>query len=422
MIVKERQRVVALARSASKLDEDIILLQKEKQVIDAALRAQNSEYSHERRQIANENQELILSLMSLVQTADTSKDVTSSDSINQTSVAMTLAQQRIVAMEQEISLLKKGCRNYVTMEQQNNKLVSELESERREVKILSDKLSYMRGILKTVRDKVPSADSRSRSSSRSSSPLLGLAIAPPSNSNKEVHQIIKKALDRPISRPSESRNYFSSDSDDDVEEESIPEWADAIMSDLHIISEGGIPESMRGLNLDSSDVFKRLANPHNFTGTQKHTKDFDRPRSGGEKRATPLATTVISLNPRFPDEDDLVSISNHQTYSKSDVKHSNSSDPMAKSRRSVYQRLSSPSNYTEAHKTALKQFSSEPISPNEVLSLSSQDKPPLRSRPKSAGSKDSTCTKNNVFERLQRNVTASFAGKIDSGWSSDVDS
>ncbi len=412
MIVKERQRVVALARSASKLDEDILLLQKEKQVIDAALRAQNSEYSHERRQLANENQELILSLMSLVQTADTSKDVTSSDSINQTSVAMTLAQQRIVAMEQEISLLKKECRNHETMEQQNNKLVSELESERREVKILSDKLSHMRGALKKVRDKVPSADSCSRSSSRSSSPLLGLDITPPSNSNKEVHQIIKKALHRPISKPSESRNYFSSDSDDDLEEESIPEWADAIMSDLHIISEGGIPESMRGLNLDSNDVFKRLANPHNFTGTQKHTKDFDRPRSGGEKRTTLPVTTVISLNPRFPDEDELCS-----------SKHSNSSDPTAKSRRSVYQRLSSPSNYTEAHKTALKQFSSsEPIPPNEMLSMLSQDKPPLRSRPKSAGSKDSTCTKKNVFERLQRNVTASFAGKIDNGWSSDVDS
>ncbi len=61
---------------------------------------------------------------------------------------MTLAQQRIMAMEQEISLLKKECRNCETMEQYNNKLVSELESERREVKILSDKLSLMRGALK----------------------------------------------------------------------------------------------------------------------------------------------------------------------------------------------------------------------------------------------------------------------------------
>eukprot|EP00957_Ditylum_brightwellii_P000201 16128-Ditylum_brightwellii.AAC.1 len=71
MVVRERRRVAALARTASSLDQRAL----ESEVLaaskDAALRSQLEEQRHERASMAQTQQEQILSLMSLIQEEET---------------------------------------------------------------------------------------------------------------------------------------------------------------------------------------------------------------------------------------------------------------------------------------------------------------------------------------------------------------
>ena len=98
------------------------------------------------------------------------------------------------------------------------------------------------------------------------------------------------------------------DSDPEDSNMSEPEWANEIMEDLALIADGKIPPSLKGsLKLEEKQevpVFERLANPENYTGTQKQAQLRNKSRSKG-KTAThgyPDVTAVESEErPAFDD-------------------------------------------------------------------------------------------------------------------------
>lgn len=513
MVVRERKRVTVLARTASKLDEKALESKKLVESTDAALRAQISEQLHERTTIANEKQDLILSLMSLVkegsssqaqQLLDNSGDTSNLEpipemdsSLCQSNLAMTLAKQRMAALEEKIVSLKDQNDSKSNDDANMKELMDSLADEKRKNEQLRTELLFARKSLRQIRDSVPpgsaSGPARSKNSSRSSSPSIGLDVVSGaamklgnrgSATKADVHAIIRKALSRPLTPPiadADDDYHRSADhmSDSDSDDETVPDWADDIMADLQIIAEGGVPESLRSKEqeVDMNNVFSRLANPVYFTGTRKHARnpapasneDGEHSKDGNHKPVK----SVISLVPQFSSE--YATVDNNSrafqpTVSTSRTRdgpvpaiaasssNTNNNTTQAKNRRSVYQRLMSPSSYTGTRKSTYEenrqkqQVASESSSmqqmPPDDLSMHYNINPPsippipvadspsksrtkLRYRSISNESEKSginqavaddvltrsekaiSYTRQNVFERLQHTVTAAYAGKFD---------
>ena len=453
MIVKERRRVATLVRTASKLDEKLIQLDQERGSMEAALQAQLAEQKHTQSTMANEQHNLILSLISLVKDDSNETDITSIDS-SSSQLVVTFAQQRIQALEDEVQALRDECVSLKSIHDRYHEMVSSFHDEKKETEILRNEVAHLYDVLRQVRDKIPSSpESKSRTTSRSNSPLLGLDIITTSknfkskenHSNKQdVRNLIQNTLKRPLTAGSREGLYFSDSEDDTESVEEIPEWADDIMADLQVIAAGGVPESLRDCN-PAENVFARLADPHNYTGTQKHTRRIDRPNTGeipneaNQLDNVKVTTSIVSLNPQFDsndkDTDDIEVAGLQKPTTKS-----------SKARRSVYQRLHSPSSFTGTHKNAVQE-DKQPIVRiqghskaleneifSEITSSSSNQITATKHRSySSATSKDefeesaasnkvqqqkstgkiTSYIQQNVFERFQHTVTASFAGKKD---------
>lgn len=464
MIVKERRRVTTLARTASKLDEKAHNLDHERGAIEVALRTQLTEHKHARSTMANEQQELILSLMSLVKEGS-SENNTSADFSGQpsTDLVVMFAQKRIQALEDEVQALLDECNSFQNTHEQINELKALLEVERNESEALRNELAHVRDILRQVRDTVPPSlsDSHTKSTSRSSSPLLGLAVLPSSKSfilkdsstKTDVHNLIQKTLNRPLSAATRSSLYFSDTEEDYETNEDIPDWVDDIMADLQVIADGGVPDSLRSCS-PAENVFARLTDPHNFTGTQKHKTErpstADMSSDDNQKDISVATTSIVSLNPQFSvsDQDnDLLEISGEVKSVSRQSKGAPSFPP--KPKRSVYQRLLSPSSFTGTQKHAIFEENQESVRiqgqsltlENELVAeitppavafensstevILQAQKPfapifdkkedyPISSKlqqPKSG--KNSTYMQQDVFERLQHTVTAAYAKKKD---------
>ena len=410
MIVKERRRVTSLARTASKLDEQVVNLEHERNKTDAALRSRISEQSHERAAMANEQQELILSLMSLVKDDSSRSSKTNKDDVSQPALAITFAQQRVSALEMEVKSLREECSVYEGVNIKNEKLMGDLELEKTESNRLRDELFHMRNIIKKIKEKVPLEEGNLTSTTASNEPT-----------SNDVHELIDKALHCPSSESVSSTTFNSDIEDEYCENSDFPEWADDIMTDLQIIAEGGVPDCLK--NHDAESVFARLSNPHNFTGTQKHTRKLETMselEASTEYGHKGVKSSNIVLNPEVNDQMAGKSASGQRGYKK----------------RNVFQRLISPSSYTSSRKTALEQnnhlrldgsmislrneMSSEndvggqnitqkPLSENSQENISGDGK----SQPKLTTKKNSSYVGQNVFERLSHNITLSFAGKVD---------
>jgi hypothetical protein len=145
----------------------------------------------------------------------------------------------------------------------------------------------------------------------------------------------------------------SSDSDE------MPDWADDIMADLAIIAEGKMPASLLGSKevLEgeahlNDNVFDRLTNPESFTGIQKHAQTNhtnktrqSSSRSDGQKQRKIISMQVAeSLNKVIiPGEREK----KREPSRKSKEKFVSSEDA---EKRSVFDRLLSPSNLTGTQK------------------------------------------------------------------------
>ena len=244
----------------------------------------------------------------------------------------------------------------------------------------------------------------------------------------------------------------TSDSEEDGE---VPEWAGDIMADLALIAEGEVPPSLRdadvvqpGKNDKSTheSVFDRLTHPDNFTGVQKQKTTRQRriksapvqnntATRGGQDGRSVLSRSVSETLEKLviPDGKSQVEpIELPQTEFHSSSEQA-SSEVTAEQReaikktpavkvsdhRSVFDRLVSPSNYTGTQKERIHSIGQKANQdtwdePDEVLDellASDVEEDEASTAEHIRGSKVFDYTQQDVFERLQRTTTQSYAVK-----------
>lgn len=252
MVVRERRRVAALARTASSLDERAQAAEKAAEANEDALRSYMNEQRREFEAIDHTQQEKILSLMNLVK--DSSNEgqagpgmeaVDASTSLeNDGSKLLVLANERISLLERQVDKLRSETQTIDSYRTKVDELNDAVTSKSRDYDDAQEELSELRSMLRQIRDIVASHGRGEETDSV----------------NDEILEVIKDALhpSRPTATKQKrrssrsgfarnSRRYISprlkkhvqlmhtSDSGDDAV---TSEWATDIMQDLALIAEG----------------------------------------------------------------------------------------------------------------------------------------------------------------------------------------
>jgi hypothetical protein len=250
--------------------------------------------------------------------------------------------------------------------------------------------------------------------------------------------------------------------DDDVgddEEEETPEWADEIMADLAIIAEGRLPPSLQNVpeiidaqaQEETGSVFDRLASPGSYTGIQKQRISLgeysDANTEGGAKGADIIKSVASTWNaesavannfkkgsPSRAKNGTRSGSDNHRTTSmdedfaaSSSLKSEDSTRPNVSTEtgRTVFDRLINPTNFTgtqkekhhaqagaqkERQESAAERMLDHLLQSDADLFNGRQDEDNKEKGEHSHSRVDEYIQKN-VFERLQKTTTHSFAVK-----------
>jgi hypothetical protein len=241
---------------------------------------------------------------------------------------------------------------------------------------------------------------------------------------------------------------------DSEEDEEVPEWAGDIMKDLAIIAEDKVPASLRDIDASpallssraakdkakSENVFDRLTNSDNFTGVQKKRKTtrqkrVNKPAStdfvrGGQEERLALSRSVTESLGKviIPDETPRLGLNEKgKELFKAETSVNATLSGKSDDSRSVFERLLSPSNYTGTQKERVHHNSGrqeerdagkEPDALLDELLASDVETQEKATIAEIQGdiieqirSKVSDYTQQDVFERLQRTTTQSYAVK-----------
>jgi hypothetical protein len=368
MVVRERRRISSLARTASQLDEKVQEAQEVAASKDAAFRAYVDEQRLESVSQAQNQQEHILSLMEMVKESPGEKEeLTTTESSN--SKLLVLANERIAVLERqlnEVSLSRDAVQKHREREESARAL---LEEKKKECEELEEEIDELRCTLRRIREEL------SREVAGETVP----SDAPPS-AVKMVQDIVAETLHpstasagnkcrrrrssiapvmghSPSMTPKIKRDAMYMHSSDSEE---MPDWADDIMADLAIIAEGKIPEVLLGSqeildieNQINGNVFDRLTNPESFTGAQKQRNMSQATRS---TRARSSSNAEVpkgrELNAKQVAES-LGRIAASKKGKKKESTRKPREKRLSKSdaeKRSVFDRLLSPSNLTGTQK------------------------------------------------------------------------
>ena len=346
MIVRERRRIAALARTASSLDEKVQEAQKSAEASKAALRSYMDEQKYEMASMSSTQQEQILALMEMVKGEGSggSLDRGLGSPMKEASTAklLVLANERTAALEQQIQALQPNLSEVDAYRDRIDELSASLHAETSEKLSLRQEALNLRNLLKRLRASVCRGDS-----------------------NTVVLDILDQVSSSGPSRGSSPQNLLSSAFNDDLREETeqdadleVPDWADDIMADLAIIAEGKVPPSLETVASEPAsgsdkNVFDRLTDPNNFTGIQK------------QARSKPRGATRSRPNPKSP----LRALEQRQSMSREisekleqivvpEVEEPRSISPLEngdamdnqKDYRNVFERLVSPSQFTGTQK------------------------------------------------------------------------
>jgi len=392
MVVKERRRVAALARTASTLDERATTARKEAAEKDDAFRAYVEEERHQRATLAQEQQEQILSLMEMVK-----QENRLSDKVDQAltvpvvpsgqSRVMVLANERNEALERQLLELQGERKATEMYKKEATETSKALVMKNEECDELHLQLNSLQLSLRQIREALTNQKVDSGIETSDCKPYYS-----GTEDNHEVIELVMDALrdwpgDRlktlnqnlPLERgktvsTSYNRHCEGIHTSDSEGDEEIPLWAGDIMADLAVIAEGEIPDALLNSSTfadfsqppkekNSSSVFDRLTNPNNFTGVQKQ-KSVGRVGSQRAKQERKDLARKISDNLEKVVVPDLKSASEDVTGEI--IAEGASGDPVSKpitvpqnissdavektERRSVFDRLLSPSAYTGTQK------------------------------------------------------------------------
>lgn len=252
MVVKERRRVATLARAASALDQKAMGAQELAASKEAALKSYMNESKHEKVALVQNHQEKILSLMSIVHQEDqlgqaggSSRPMSAPDS-----VVLTIANEKIDALESQIEVLKDENERREVMETREKELVDELKTmtmEYGELMRESKKLKYtlvkLRDLIKTSGEM--SNDEPLFAEQRTAFQQEILSLIQDVINQSSVDAPKDSEISLPENKSRRGLPSYAVDSEDEYDgQEGVPEWAGHIMEDLAIIAAGDIPPSL----------------------------------------------------------------------------------------------------------------------------------------------------------------------------------
>ena len=464
MIVRERRRIAALARTASALDEKLQAASKTAEAREAALRSYMDDQRHEFAALSQTQQEQILALMDMVRDdADFSalKDNLgdllgqgqSSESNNTFDPKLfILSNERIKVLEHQLEERQSESNANDSYRVRLGELTTSLDTKSRECEDLQGELTDLRGTLRQIRDVT------SMQAITDSAHEIGLRA--------DVLEIVRGALHiahtpskvmRRTPRTSAtgstdkaSRHFLSprlkkhvelmhtSDSGEDTD---APEWAADIMADLALIAEGNIPPASEsspsllevGSQPDQFSVFDRLNDPVNFTGVQKQvrskkfvlerSKRSKSPSHHGQEERKAMSREIADRLDKIVVPGVEVSEAAVTPLAAAESTKSIDQRSIEKSgQRSVFDRLVSPSQYTGTQKgkfqnnQARRDQAADDVADrllDNLLNSSDSSEPRESSIAKGVTTRSmlTDYTEQDVFERLQRTATQSYALK-----------
>jgi len=401
MVVRERKRVAALARTASSLDQKLIDAEKMAVSKESALRSHMEESRYERATMAQSQQEKILSLMALVQ--DQGKDLF--DINRQPSdihsvvtekmssrvpddLVLQLANERIDLLETQLSEFEGEREALEAYKANDAESTLELVKMNAECRKLRKYVKRAREHFQKLRNKIDSLQISLRSDR-----IVDDDASRPYN---ELMGIVDKALQTHKRTKYDDKEIVSLiESDEDATEH--PEWADDIMEDLAIIAVGDVPASLKPTLKRPPvvpDVFERLTDPGNFTGIQKNVfeaKDDQSQASNADSKYSRRRENRTATPLRSNHDNDQ-----NSTLSGTESKYSRNSYSSRKSRSIKSCSTPNRSRGSKSSRTPIKT-----PGPPRVVSLPG-------SKSASDFSFVNEYTQTNVFERLQKKVTNSY--------------
>lgn len=371
---------------------------------------------------------------------------------------MVLANERISALQSQLHELQTECKALEGYKEQEAETRALLSSEKEEAEELRKQLNLLRSSLRQIRETVSAQDVIEAQS------VLGIVMEAlhPSRSSPPKSRDRKPSaakLGSPSPRrpkafsPRLKRHVELMHTSDSEGDEEVPEWAGDIMMDLAIIAEDRVPPSLRDVDVSpavstnpvnekktrSGSVFDRLTNPDSFTGVQKQKTTrhvTTRPRRakqaagdivsrGGQEERLAVSRSVTESLEKVVIPEERSRPSSGKELFKAEAPSSTTSSAKSEDSRSVFDRLLSPSNYTGTHKEKVQKTAGQKVTdgaddeePDAVLdellgsgSESGVSFPASEDSAEQTHSKVSDYTQQDVFERLQRTTTQSYAVK-----------
>ena len=411
MVVKERRRIASLARTASSLDEKVqetesILVEKE-----AAFNAHVREQRLDAAALAQNQQEHILSLMEMVKEGhaeESNKSMTPGSSNKRrlslsmedgNSRLLILANERIDVLELQLNETQLARNAVQRHHEREQSAISKLGEKTAECEELLEEIDDLRSALSRIQaevahDEIPEIEEKKQSPSEAIQDIVKCALHPTPMSNVGKSKRRRSSIkSRRGQSPSFTRSRIQTELHSSDSEE-VPDWAEDIMADLAIIADGKMPsallQSQEVLEAEaklSNNVFDRLTNPQSFTGVQKqrnsktsrptrkiNTSDSFQSQDEKEKKNgnSGRSTRKIKTSDSFPISDEKEKKNGNSGRSTRKIKTSDSfpsSDEIEKTidksskrskqkapknldvaKRSVFDRLLSPSNLTGTQK------------------------------------------------------------------------
>jgi hypothetical protein len=468
MIVRERRRIAALARTASALDEKLQAASKTAEISEAALRSYMDDQRHEFAALSQTQQEQILALMDMVRDdADFSalkdnlgdllgqgQSSASNNDIDQK--LFILSNERIKVLEQQLEERQLELNANDSYRVRLGELTISLDTKSLECEDLQEELTDLRGTLRQIRD-VTSKQGIEDSAHESGLCADVLEIVRGALHTSPTPSKVKRRSPRTSatgSMDNVSRHFLSprlkkhvahvelmhtSDSGEDTD---APEWAADIMADLALIAEGKIPPALEtspsllevGSQPEQFSVFDRLNDPVNFTGVQKQvrskktvlekSKRSKSPSHHGQEERKAMSREIADRLDKIvvPGAELSEATVTPLVAAESSKSIDQRSIESKSSHKSVFDRLVSPSQYTGTQKgkfqknQAKRDRAAEDVADRLLDNLLDSDtSEPQESSSVAKGvttrSMFTDYTEQDVFERLQRTATESYALK-----------
>jgi len=418
MVVREKKRVAALARTASSLDQKVIDAEKIAASNESALRSHMEESRHERATMAQNQQEKILSLMAIVQNdSGDASDINSVATVKMSSrapdnVVLQLANERIDLLESQLTDFQGEREAMEALKVKEAGSAQKVVKVNEKCKELKKDLKHVRNLFKKLRNKISSLQIPKRSNE--------IGDDDESRLFDELMDIFQDVIETRDENTENDGKDISSIIDSD-EEAILPAWAGDIMQDIAIIAVGDIPPSLKATPSKRPpvvpNVFERLTDPDNFTGTQKNcflAKDDQSSQASNAdskysrrrlfRQATPTRSnydydqnSVLSAADSKYSRTSVSGRKGDQSsiFSGSESRYSRNSTPTRKGR-SIKHSSSTP-NRARAKSS---RSTTKPGGPPRVVSL--------QGRQSSDYSFVDEYTQTDVFERLQKKATNSY--------------